>query len=458
MPKAFFALCIAALAASQYACSLSGSSSPDSTRLETAVASTLTVLSSGDPRSHARQKTEKPGAGQADDPATHPAPPAPVDAICIAYTDQGNVWIREGENPPRQLSDSGGATRVFLSSDGSLVTYLQSRFSGEDVELRVVNVDGSGNQVILDQTDFDSLYPLDEARHFQPGQIDFLSGTHLLLFNTQAVVEGADLPKNDDLFSYDVDTGSLDRLLERGRGGDFYPSPAGTLLAIIRPTSIGFADADGTNLRPGLMTFPEVKTYSDTSYYPEPIWASDSSHLAVVIPSRDPLAPDPTSSVWFLSEDGSSAVQMASIDGQSYFPQAFGAPVISPGLNRIAILRPGMEQNEEHLIITDEDGDGEMLYTAGDLRWIGWAPDGSAFAYSLGPSELNLGQIEEPPQPIGTGTHFRWINSQDYLFLTGSGGNWNLMRGTVGATMEVIAQPSGNIVAYDFIVCNKNTE
>jgi hypothetical protein len=178
----------------------------------------------------------------------------------------------------------------------------------------------------------------------------------------------------------------------------------------------------------------------------------------VAIPSPDPLAPDPTTSVWFLSEDGSSAVQTASIDGQSYFPQAFGAPVISPDLSRVAFLRPGREQNEERLIIADEERNNKMLYTAGDLRWVGWAPDGSAFAYSLGPSDLEVGQIGEPPLQIGTGTHFRWINSQDYLYLTGNGGDRNLIRGTFRATMEEIPQLSGDIVAYDFIVCDKNAK
>ena len=454
MSKSTFALSIATLFLTLSTCSTPGSDIPEPARLATAVAGTLEAISKVNATPNPRLTPGKLGTGQPDDSAAQSVPPtdrAPTGVLRIAYTSAGNVWLIEETDPPRQLSHTVHADRVLLSSDGALVAYVHNDFESDVVELRVVNTDGSGGRVVLDQADFDSLYPLKEAQHFLPSQMAFLPGTHRLLFNTQATFEGPGLVKNDDVFSTDLDTESLERLLPPGSGGDFYPSPDGTKLAIIQTTNIGFSDSDGLNLHSELLTFPAVMTYSDYSYYSEPVWSPNSSYFAVVIPSENPLAPNPTSAVWILSTDGSQPVQAALIEGQSFFPQAFGAPVIAPDLSKVAFMRSGSEQNEGHLVIAGGDGSGEIVYTSGNLRWVGWSPDSSAYVYSVGPMNLKLGKIGEPPLPLGDGMQFRWINSEDYLFLTGSRGGWTLMMGSVGADVKEIVRPAGDFIAYDFV-------
>ncbi len=452
MLKSTFALSAAALIIALSTCSTPVSDLPESARLATAVAGTLEAATKTDITPDPLQTYEKLGTEQPGFSASQPAKtPSGSEGLRIAYTSGGNVWIIVGENPPRQLSHTQHADRVLLSSDGAVVAYTHNDVDADVFELRVVNADGSGDRLILDQAAFDTLYPPDSAHHFLPSQMTFLSGTHRLLFNTQAAFEGPGSIKNDDVLSIDVDTESLKRLLAPGSGGDFYPSPDGTKLAIIRADSIGLADSDGSNLHPNLLTFTMVMTYSEFTFYPEPVWSPDSSHFAVVIPSEDPLAPNPTSTVWILSVDGSPPAQTAFINGQSFFPQAFGAPVIAPDLSKIAFMRSGSEQNEGHLVIADEDGSGEIVYSTGNLRWIGWSPDSSAFVYSVGPKDLKLGATGEPPLPLGTGTQFRWVNSEDYLFLTGNRGDWALMIGSVRAAVEEIVRPVGDYIAYDFM-------
>lgn len=452
MLKSTFALSAAALIIALSTCSTPGSDLPESARLATAVAGTLEVATKTDITPDPLQTYEKLGTEQPDPSASQPAKtPSGSEGLRIAYTSAGNVWIIVGENPPRQLSHTQHADRVLLSSDGAVVAYAHNNVNADVFELRVVNADGSGDRLILDQAAFDALYPLDSAHHFLPSQMTFLSGTHRLLFNTQAAFEGPGYIKNDDVLSIDMDTESLKRLLAPGSGGDFYPSPDGTKLAIIQADRIGLADSDGSNLHPNLLTFAMVMTYSEFTFYPEPVWSLDSSHFAVVIPSEDPLAPNPTSTVWILSVDGSPPAQTAFIDGQSFFPQAFGAPVIAPDLSKIAFMRSGSEQNEGHLVIADEDGSGEIVYSTGNLRWIGWSPDSSAFAFSVGPKDLKLGATGEPPLPLGNGMQFRWVNSEDYLFLTGNRGDWALMIGSVRAAVEEIVRPVGDYIAYDFM-------
>lgn len=424
---------------------------PESARLATTVAGTLEGISKVNATPYPLLTPGKLETVLPDDSAAQSAPPSPTRVLRITYTSAGNVWLIEGADPPRQLSDTGGSDRVLLSSDGALIAYVHNDFESDAVELHVVNTDGSGGRVVLDQADFDSLYPLEEARHFRPRQIAFLPGTHRLLFNTQATFEGPGLVKNDDVLSIDLDTETLERLLPTGSGGDFYPSPDGTTLAIIQTTNIGSSDSDGLNLHSELLTFPSVMTYSEYSFYPEPVWSPDSSYFAIVIPSEFPLSPDPTSAVWILSTDGRPPIQTAVIEGQSFFPQAFGAPVIAPDLSKIAFMRAGSEQNAGHLVIAGEDGSGEIIYTSENLRWVGWSPDSSAFVYSVGPMDLKLGKIGEPPQPLGNGMQFRWINSEDYLYLSGSRSDWTLMMGSIGAAGREIVRPIGDFITYDFV-------
>lgn len=445
-----FALSVAALCFTLSACSTPGSDFPESVRLATAVAGTLEVVSKGDATPNPLLTPGKPGMGQPDDGTIQPLPLAPSRVLRIAYTNAGNVWLIQGADPPLQLSFTGHADQVFLSSDGVLVAYVHNDFDGDVFELRVVNTDSSGDRLILDQADFDSLYPLKEARHFLPGQMAFISGSHQLLFNTRAAFESPGLLNNDDVLTIDMDSGSLERLLAPGSGGDFYPSPDGSKLAIIQATSIGFSDSDGSNLHPEVLTFPAVMTYGEYSHYPKPVWSTDSSRFSIVIPSQDPLALDPTGTVWVISMDSTSPIETALIDGQSYFPQAFGAPVIAPDLSKVAFMRSAGEQNEEHLVFADEDGGSEIVYTTGDLRWAGWSPDSSSFVYSVGPMDLMLGTIGESPQPLGNGMQFRWVNSKKYLFLTGSRGDWTLMQGSVGSAAEEIVRSVGDFIAYDF--------
>lgn len=212
MSKSTFALSVAALYFALFACTTPGSDMPEFARLATAVAGTLEVISKGNATPNPFKTPEKLGTEQPDDFASRSvpptergtSPPTPTEVLRIAYTSAGNVWLIEGADPPMQLSHTGHADQVLLSSDGVLVAYVHNDFDGDVFELRTVNTNGSGDRLILDQADFNSLYPLAEARHFLPSQMAFLSGTHQLLFNTQAIFESPDLLKNDDVLSIDV--------------------------------------------------------------------------------------------------------------------------------------------------------------------------------------------------------------------------------------------------------------
>ena len=64
---------------------------------------------------------------------------------------------------------------------------------------------------------------------------------------------------------------------------------------------MGIANINGSNLQMDLVTFTPVITYSEYMYTPPPVWALDSSAYGVAIPSEDPLAPNPTGTVWIIN-------------------------------------------------------------------------------------------------------------------------------------------------------------
>ncbi len=162
MSKSTFALSIATLFLTLSTCSAPGSDIPEPARLATAVAGTLEAISKVNATPNPRLTPGKLGTGQPDDSAAQSVPPtdrgtapptdrAPTGVLRIAYTSAGNVWLIEETDPPRQLSHTGHADRVLLSSDGALVAYVHNDFESDVVEFRVLNTDGSGDRVVLDQ-------------------------------------------------------------------------------------------------------------------------------------------------------------------------------------------------------------------------------------------------------------------------------------------------------------------
>jgi hypothetical protein len=421
---------------------------PDEDLLATSVAATLKAADLAGPGGKAPPEVGKtPTVEPSFAPTVPPKPPV----LCIVYTDGGNVWLIEGTKPPVQLTSSGGVDQVLISDDGMKIAYIYRVTLDSNAELRSINVDGSGDTSLLTPAQFDALYPLGPMVHNDLSQIAFVPGMHTLMLNTRGIPVGPGLAKHDNLLLLDADTGVLTTIFPPSSGGDFTLSPDGSQVAIVLPTSISIANIDGSNLFANLVTYASVMTYSEFMYYAQPVWTADSSALGVAIPSSDPLSPPTSGTIWRIPSGGGAAVNVSTITGGFYFPQVFGAPLLSPNLNRVAFLRNTPTPNVYDLYLANADGSGAAVYTNGDIQWMGWAPDNSHFVYSSGgPMNLQLGVDGGAPTPIGTCTGLRWINNTRFLCLSGSMGSWTLMRGQIGGPLTAIISPAGNYVAFDF--------
>ncbi|MDX1600796.1 MAG: hypothetical protein R3191_04700 [Anaerolineales bacterium] len=429
------------------ACRLSppATSEPTDKAVATQVAATLTALAPS-----AVEATSTP-----ESPSEATTAPTPTEAgleeLTVVYIDDGDPWITTASGTPRQLSDAGDGVDVLISDDGQLVVYLR-RASGTDttppVEIRAVSAAGSDDRTLMSAEDVNGLYPLDGMLRNDVSSIEFIPGTHDLLLNTRAVPEGPGLLKYNDLLRLDAETGELTTLFAPEDGGDFVTSPDGEQLALVRPDSIGIVNSDGSNLRPDAVSYEPVITYSEFQYYAQPIWSSDSSELAVMIPSADPLADSPSGTLWRINTDG-SATEAASYAGNFYFAQQGSSSVVAPDFTQVIVPREidsGLE-----ISLAPFDGGGVTGYDSGDLGWIGWAPDALHFVYSKGgPMQLQLGEVTGGPDPLATGTDLRWTAADTFLYLSGSRGAWTLRLGSLSGSPVNLVAPAGDFIPYDF--------
>jgi hypothetical protein len=442
MMRLRFVLGVSAVLAATLACALPGRPSlPGIDDVGTRVAATLTALVPG--------ATSEPHGPTPEASPVGPTAPAP-SVLRIAYTSGGNVWVLTAGGVSLQITAGGGAERVVISSDGLKVAYTRRDTPEATSELNSINVDGTGNALLRSTAQIDALHPLGTFVHNDINNLAFIGGTHRLAFNTRGVLEGPGLPKYDDLFVIDADSAALTTVFPAGAGGDFSFSPDGTRVAVVRPTTVGLANADGSGLSADVVTYAAVITYSEYQYYARPVWTADSATLALAIPSSDPLAPGASATVWRVPAAGGPAASLATIPGDFFFTQ-FDSPVLAPDLSRVAFLRETGTPNVRNLIIANADGSGETIYATGQLGWLGWAPDGMHFIFSEGAgNNVRLGALGTPPAALVTGTRLRWLNGSDFLYLSGSPGLWTLNRGTLGGGSVALATLAGDYPAYDF--------
>jgi len=386
-------------------------------------------------------------------PTRLPSPTPTPPPLRIGYVDDGDLWALVAGAAPARLTSSGNVGDLRLTSDGELIIYLVQDANFEFAELRAIGFDGTGDRHLIGTESVGSLYPLNGFLRYTLSAFSLAPDTHRVLFNTRGVFEGPGLAKSDDLLALEADSGELIPLLPPGEGGDFTLSPDGSHLAIVRPDSISFARADGTDLRPEVLTFSLVQTFSEYFFYPRPTWAPAGDSILVAIPGENPFAESPSGTIRQVPAGGGSPSILASISGDLFRPQA-EAPLISPDGSTVAYLRTGALPGEQELVLYRPGSGESFTYATGDLQWKGWAPDSLHFAYTHGSGlDLFIGEVGAPAISVGSGASMRWIDDQQYLVLAGAPGGWTLTLGDRSAAplpLVDLVGSDGAFVPYDF--------
>ncbi len=435
----------------------------DENELATIVAATLTAITS-DNNAPPPSETEAP-----DMPAETSSPDTPAfippRALQVAYIKNGNVHIwTEGEGSV-VLTGTGDAIQVSISDDGQIIVYERrdpdNYFTSE---LWAVNTSGATNaRVLVSQAEMDALKATSYYNNAGGLSIDLLEWrpkTHELYYSTVPVFEGPGYAPGLDVRLINLDTMEKRTIFDYGQGGLFSFSPDGKQIALSTPDHISLANADGSNLRANVLSFPLVGTYSEYQYHPRPIWAADSGSLRVTIPPDDTLAqPTPPTGLWLIPTDGSPAVQMGSIPA---IPFAWPDNAFSPNLDRIAYVKsagdPSTNQLELH--IANANGSGDYTFIAGkSLVFVTWTPDGTRFVYLLESDSdhmmylgtLQSGNVFNIASDASTVQQMRWVDNSRFLFFFQNGNDLELRISDVdGAEHAFIDTISDSIVDYDF--------
>jgi len=391
--------------------------------------------------------------------APTPEGEAPEDhSLRVVYVKDENIWLWDESGKQQVITSSGGVLEVRISPDGALVAFTR-RVDDLRSELWVVNADGSEERLLVGVNDFEALDPEQRDPNsvaLSPHRFDWVPGTHLLVFNTVQWFQGPGLGNFDDLRQVDVVSGALTTLLPAGQGGDFTYSPDGSQVALVTPEQISLMNADGSHLRPAVLTYEPVLTYSEYLYYAEPVWAQDSSFLMAAIPPADPMAePLGPTRLYRIPVDVSPAVEVGSVT--AFNLGGFGVN-FSPDLVHIAYLRPVGQppDNAYELHVASSDGTNDNLFlTETNLLLHGWTADPQRFFFSMGPAmEMQIGSVGGGHQPLAGSAQgvfqLRWIDPERYLYLQENAGAIELRLGQLNGEHRLIDSLPGGLPLYDF--------
>jgi hypothetical protein len=352
--------------------------------------------------------------------------------ISIAYLKDGNVWLYVQGGAPFQLTNSADATDVRISQDGCRVAYARGipnpafdpnvEFSGPEKteELWAVNSDGANNHKLAGMEFFAVLPAPLEGAVYGMYRFDWQPGTHVVAFGTRQLFMGPGLLQNDDIHRVNADGGAVTTLLPAGQGGDFYFSHDGQQIAISTETSISVVNADGSNFRSDLVTFPIVITYSEYLYYPPVSWDPNDGGLMVAVPPEEGLENPvngvyPETTLWYIPLDGTPAWEAGWIQS-IWFPRQ--EVQFAPDNGRIAYVRQygDPQANLTELVVAFSNGSNESPSVQSPAIYFGaWAPDSSQYLYYINEAgfHLWLGSANSPNVlPISGLTAFEAFNGQ----------------------------------------------
>ena len=221
----------------------------------------------------------------------------------------------------RNILDSGDAIRVELSDDGQLVAFLRrSAVQTSDAEWReqsalwVVDLTGENPRELVSAETLRDLLGASERDSSNIPEMTWIPGTHRLLYNgwtylVMAEGESHAIPRG--LNSVDADEGTQQVLVGAESNLRFVVSPDGRQVALLSPEALAFVDADGSNLRPDVLTYAQVGVPGPL--FPVGVWTEDSQAFVMT----EPLEGDPAADIDFaisrVPADGSAPDQLASV-------------------------------------------------------------------------------------------------------------------------------------------------
>jgi hypothetical protein len=374
-------------------------------------------------------------------PPTEPDPvlpdpePAPT-VLTVVYARAGNISLWREGSAPQTLTSSGQDNFPRISDDGQMIAFIR------DKELYAIRADGSDERLLI-SLEYLNIYKPADAVSVEIRYFDFLPNSYEIFFDLIGDFDPFWVPLND-LHRVDAQTGETAFLLASGSGGEWAFSPDGLRFALAQADGIRILNRD-TSENQVVLTFPFVLTYSEWVYYPQVVWANDSSGFYTVIPASQSLDnPTETSKYYFISLAEGPALLTEFITAPLNFPH------ISPDGLQVAYVSevPGAQ----HLLVYDAVEDTTYFIAGSEyLSIMNWNPDSQRVAFQADDPLNPLLQASDgtgAPAPLSDTRRFfimRWVSESRYLFL-----NEEELRLRELAAASVLVDSS--VSAYDFVL------
>jgi len=261
-------------------------------------------------------------------PTQVPTPSASTgQSALVAFVKDGNIQVwDEATGQSETIFDSGDVIRVELSDDGQLAAFLRRSYfqadgfdRHEQSALWVVEIDGENPRELVSAQELRQLLAAAETDSTNIPQMAWIPGTHRLLYSGWryfVVAEGESHATSEGAYSVDVDTQERTVLAPAGNSLGIAPSPDGGMIALISTTDVSVLNADGSNLRQALLSFPA--TGVPMRIIPSGVWTQDASALLVAAPVESEPGPESDIVIWRVPIDGSPAQSLAKIKVASY--------------------------------------------------------------------------------------------------------------------------------------------
>ena len=207
-------------------------------------------------------------------------------------------------------------------------------------------------------------------------------------------------------------------------------------MAISRGLGLDLVNADGTNYRQNVVVFPTIITYSEYTYKPRPQWSADGAYFTVAIPSADPLAADPSFTVYRIGVDG-TVTPLANQPGNIVFGGAI-SPQIAPDGQHLVYSAGQTDGSGDVLhmlaLLGDAVGDNSFDSQMGPIG-LGWSPDSQNYVYAVAPPGGINGYIIGLTDPsaqvlipnLQAIRSLRWLDATHLVFIGSVGAHrWSL--------------------------------
>lgn len=353
----------------------------------------------------------------------------PLDNLRMAYIVDGNLYIQNGSNSPKQLSNSGEDISPIFSDDGEKIVFSRGNIP-DNKSIFSINADGSHEQELITIHWLDTLGTKTEAGH-----LAFVPNTHQILFNTYMCPEDNNSSSGCTvgLFLADTDSGKLKEIIAPTLGaylpwggdsrwlGNFSISPDGNLLSVAHAGQIDIFDMDGNVIQHTIMKYSFDLPFE---LYPKVYWLSDSSGLIAALPAeidyRGPwYSGDPDYTIWRYTFDDNVATQIPFEPTPSWMHMESNDVIsISPNREWVVYFSNDCQLYKGNLL----SGSTDLLLPCRYFLPMQWSSDNMHFASGANPEGSIFGSIDTLLNYASW--HFLdWIDAQRFIYFPASSYN-----------------------------------